>query len=63
MNKMQVEEMHHFFSQKITYKGINALLHVIYLSVNRYSVKSGGLLLKKLKHFEVMLNIFKFWRV
>ena len=36
MDKMQVEEMRDFFSQKITYEVISA----IYPSVRRYSIKS-----------------------
>ena len=40
MDKMQVEEMHDFLSQKITYEEISAILLAIYRSVRGYSVKS-----------------------
>ena len=40
MDKMQVEEMHDFLSQKITYEEISAIQLVIYPSVRGYSVKS-----------------------
>ena len=40
MDKIQVEEMHDFLSQKITYEEISAILLAIYRSVRGYSVKS-----------------------
>ena len=39
MDKMQVEEMDDFLSQKITYEEISAILLAIYRSVKGYSVK------------------------
>ena len=37
---MQVEKMHDFLSQKITYKERSAILLAVYPSVRGYSVKS-----------------------
>ena len=41
MDKPQLEEMRDFFSQKITYEEISAILQAIYPSVRGYSVKSA----------------------
>ena len=40
MDKTQVEKARDFFSQKITYEEISAILQAIYPSVKGYSVKS-----------------------
>ena len=47
MDKMQVEEVLDFLSQKITYEEISAILLAIYPSVREYSVKSTKRFCKK----------------
>ena len=47
MDKMQVEEVLDFLSQKITYEEITAILLAIYPSVREYSVKSTKRFCKK----------------
>ena len=39
MDKMQTEKVRDFFSQKITYEKILAILQAIYPNVREYSVK------------------------
>ena len=57
MDKMQVEEMRDFLSQKIIYEEISAILIAIYYSVRGYSVKSNKQFCKKKK--ELLPGSFK----
>ena len=47
MDKIQVEWMRDFFSQKITYEKISAILQAIYPNIRGYSVKSVKRFYKK----------------
>ena len=49
LDKMQVEEVHDFFFQKITYEEISAILQGIYPSVREYSVKLTKIFCRKKK--------------
>ena len=51
MDKMQVEEMRDFLSQKITCEEISAILMAIYYSVRGYYVKSNKQFCKNEKEF------------
>ena len=48
---MQVEEVHDFFFQKITYEEISAILQGIHPSVRGYSVKLTKIFCKKKREF------------
>ena len=56
VDKMQVKEICDFFSQKITYEKISAILQVIYSSMRGYSVKSVKRFCKKMEFFPGSFN-------
>ena len=56
MDKIQVEEMADFFSQKIIYEEISAILKGIYPSVRGYSVNPTEQLCKKMEFLPRSFN-------
>ena len=56
MDKIQVEEVRDFFSQKITYEKINAMLQATYSSIRGYTVKSVKQFCKKMKFLQGFFN-------